>query len=90
MQTVSTKELRTNFQTVLDQVEQGAEFTIIHRSKPRARLTPLQPIAYGNGPKILDFLRDRGKIGYGLKSKVKSPKTNRDKKLNRLLTRYAD
>ena len=41
--TISVKELRMNFPKVRKDLEKGVEYTIIHRSKPIAMLTPIDP-----------------------------------------------
>ena len=38
MITVSTKELRNNFPSILKQIEQGKKFLLIHRSNPVAEI----------------------------------------------------
>jgi len=44
MITISTKELRNSFPTVLEQISHGEKFLLIHRSQPVAEISKPQNI----------------------------------------------
>lgn len=50
-QTISVKELRTNFPKVKKALERGVNYTLIYRSKPIAQIRPL-----GSSPDALQAL----------------------------------
>jgi len=59
-QTISVKELRTNFPQVIKALEKGMDYTLIYRSKPIAHIQPIgdMPNKYRNllnPPKNLIF-----------------------------------
>ncbi|MBI3366823.1 hypothetical protein HY041_04325 [Candidatus Roizmanbacteria bacterium] len=41
LQTISTKQLLTNLPKIIESLEKGASYTLIHRSKPVAQLNPI-------------------------------------------------
>jgi antitoxin (DNA-binding transcriptional repressor) of toxin-antitoxin stability system len=60
MNYVSTKELRTNFNSIKTQVESGKTFILLHRSKPVMRLKPIKGVKRLSKEEKLD--RDLKKI----------------------------
>ena len=44
MITISTKELRNNFQAMLDKIQQNERFILIHKSKPVAEIGPVTSV----------------------------------------------
>lgn len=41
LQTISVKELRTNMPKIINSLKKGASYTLIHRSKPVAKIEPV-------------------------------------------------
>lgn len=41
LQTISIKQLRTNLPKIIESLKKGTSYTLIHRSKPVAQISPL-------------------------------------------------
>ncbi len=61
MKTIKAKELRTTLKEKLELVEKGESFTIIYRSRPIAKLIPVNAgTDNANGEKILESIEKLG------------------------------
>jgi prevent-host-death family protein len=61
---IGAKELRASLPKVVEQVQKGARFTVLYRSRPAFRIVPLDDSEADLGPLETDPLFRAGPVGH--------------------------